>query len=144
MGLQNGFPVIFDHLSSISFDFGGEIQISLWNRNSHSVVDNVAAWSLDGSLSLANPLIKSRVEFTVGAQAKIDFVSDVSFADGILLCLRMGQNKFVIDSVTQKHESIPGSRHWIHKKKSKQEVIPGRTYALNGKNSLFCNEMFPK
>lgn len=142
--LQNGFPVIFDLLSSISFDFGGEIQISLWNRNSHSVVDNVAAWSLDGSLSLANPLIKSRVEFTVGAQAKIDFVSDVSFADGILLCLRMGQNKFVIDSVTQKHESIPGSRHWIHKKKSKQEVIPGRTYALNGKNSLFCNEMFPK
>lgn len=142
--LQNGFPVVFDLLSSVSFDFGGEIQISLWNRNSHSIVDNVAAWNLDGSLSLASPLIKSRVEFTVGAQAKIDFVSDVSFADGVLLCLRMGQNKFAIDSVTQKHESIPGSRHWIHKKKSRQEIVPGRTYALNGKNSLLCNEMFPK
>lgn len=142
--LQNGFPVFFDLLSSISFDFGGEIQISLWNRNSHSVVDNVAAMNLDGSLSLANPLIQSRVEFTVGARAKIDFVTDVSFADGLLLCLRMGQNRFVVDSVTQKHESIPGSRHWIHKKKSRQEIIPGRTYALNGKNSLLCNEMFPK
>lgn len=142
--LQNGFPVVFDLLSSVSFDFGGEIQISLWNRNSHSVVDNVAAWNLDGSLNLVNPFIKSRVHFKVGAQAKIDFVSDVSFADGLLLCLRMGQNQFNIDSVTQKHESIPGSRHWIHKKKSRQETVPGRTYALNSKNSFFCNEMFPK
>lgn len=53
--------------------------------------------NLDGSLSLANPLIQSRVEFTVGARAKIDFVTDVSFADGLLLCLRMGQNRFVIE-----------------------------------------------
>lgn len=39
--LQSGFLAMLDLLGSVSFDFGGEIQISIWNRNSHSVVDNV-------------------------------------------------------------------------------------------------------
>ena len=42
----------------------------------------------------------------------------------------------------QKRESIPGTKHWIHKKKKRQDVVPGRTYALNSKNSALCNEMF--
>lgn len=44
----------------------------------------------------------------------------------------------------QKRESIPGTKHWIHKRKKLQDVVPGRTYALNDKNSALCNEMFPK
>lgn len=39
--LQSGFLALLDMRGSVSFDFGGEIQISIWNRNSHSVVDNV-------------------------------------------------------------------------------------------------------
>lgn len=39
--LQSGFLAELDLLGAVSFDFGGEIQISIWNRNSHSVVDNV-------------------------------------------------------------------------------------------------------
>ena len=107
-------------LGSVSFDFGGEIQISIWNRNSHSVVDNMygilqnyflflffkyrpfeiktfrAAWELEGSLSLATSFVKSDVEFRVGAEAKIDFVSDVSFGGNLMACLRMGQNGFLL------------------------------------------------
>jgi hypothetical protein len=39
--LQSGFIAVMSVLGSVSFDFGGEIQISIWNRNSHSVVDNM-------------------------------------------------------------------------------------------------------
>lgn len=56
-----------------------------------------AAWELDGSLTLATPFIRSSLDFTVGAKAKIDFISDVSFAEDLLLCLRMGQSKVNIE-----------------------------------------------
>jgi len=117
--LQSGFSPVLSLLGSVSFDFGGEIQISIWNRNSHSVVDNRynnniffpmlilnsfiykfifrASWKLEGSLDLATPFIKSSVDFTLGAQAKIDFVTDVNFGDGLLACLRMGQSQFNLE-----------------------------------------------
>ena len=41
LALQSGFVAVLDVLGAVSFDFGGEIQISIWNRNSHSVVDNM-------------------------------------------------------------------------------------------------------
>lgn len=39
--LQSGFIAVLDIRGSVSFDFGGEIQISIWNRNSHSVVEDM-------------------------------------------------------------------------------------------------------
>ncbi|XP_046440160.1 microsomal triglyceride transfer protein large subunit-like [Daphnia pulex] len=141
--LQSGFVTTLDVRGSVSFDFGGEIQISIWNRNSHSVVEDIAAWELEGSLNLNTPFVKSSVDFTVGAESRVDFVNDVSFANGILLCLRMGQAEFNIDYTVQKRESIPGTKHWIHKKKKRQDFVPGRTFKLNDQNSGFCNEMFP-
>jgi len=144
LALQSGFVVVLDVLGAVSFDFGGEIQISIWNRNSHSVVDNMAAWHLGGLLSLSTPFINSDVEFQVSAEAKVDFVSDVSFGDGLLACLRMGQNGFKISHTVEKRESIPETKHWIHKRRARQEAIPGRTYVLNQKNSLLCNQMFPQ
>jgi hypothetical protein len=51
---------------------------------------------LEGSLSLATSFVKSDVEFKVGAEAKIDFVSDVSFGGNLMACLRMGQNGFLL------------------------------------------------
>jgi microsomal triglyceride transfer protein large subunit len=39
--LQSGFIAILDVRGSVSFDFGGEIQISIWSRNSHSVVEDM-------------------------------------------------------------------------------------------------------
>ncbi|KAI9556949.1 hypothetical protein GHT06_016743 [Daphnia sinensis] len=142
--LQSGFIAVLDMRGSVSFDFGGEIQISIWNRNSHSVVEDIAAWQLDGSLRLDTPFVKSSVDFTTNAASRVDFVNDVSFANGILLCLRMGQAEFHINYTVQKRESIPGTKHWIHKKKKRKDFIPGRTFKLNDQNSGFCNEMFPK
>lgn len=116
--LQSGFVAVLDVRGSVSFDFGGEIQISIWNRNSHSVVDDRyvcldlmrnnclyififyrhfrAAWELDGSLNILTPFVKSSVDFTVAAEATIDFVTDVNFGDGVLACLRMRQKEFQI------------------------------------------------
>lgn len=142
--LQSGFIAVLDIRGSVSFDFGGEIQISIWNRNSHSVVEDIAAWQLDGSLRLDTPFVKSSIDFTSSAASRVDFVNDVSFANGILLCLRMGQAEFHINYTVQKRESIPGTKHWIHKKKKRKDFIPGRTFKLNDQNSVFCNEMFPK
>lgn len=142
--LQSGFIAVLDIRGSVSFDFGGEIQISIWNRNSHSVVEDIAAWQLDGSLRLDTPFVKSSIDFTSSAASRVDFVNDVSFANGILLCLRMGQAEFHINYIVQKRESIPGTKHWIHKKKKRKDFIPGRTFKLNDQNSGFCNEMFPK
>ena len=56
-----------------------------------------AAWDLEGSLDIVTPFVKSSVDFTVGAAAKIDFTTDVNFGDGLLACLRMGQEKFNIE-----------------------------------------------
>lgn len=39
--LQSGFIAVLDVRGSVSFDFGGEIQISIWSRNSHSVVEDM-------------------------------------------------------------------------------------------------------
>lgn len=39
VALQNGFVAEISLLGGLSFDLAGEIQLSLWNRNAHSVVE---------------------------------------------------------------------------------------------------------
>lgn len=56
-----------------------------------------AAWQLDGSLRLDTPFVRSSIDFTTSAASRVNFVNDVSFANGILLCLRMGQAEFHIE-----------------------------------------------
>lgn len=80
-----------------------------WNKSTRTLRRNVihfllyrlktvrAAWDLEGSLDIVTPFVKSSVDFTVGAAAKIDFTTDVNFGDGLLACLRMGQEKFNIE-----------------------------------------------
>lgn len=37
--LQNGFVADLSMVGGLSFDLAGEVQLSLWNRNAHSVVE---------------------------------------------------------------------------------------------------------
>jgi len=39
ISLQNGFVAELSMIGGLSFDLAGEVQLSLWNRNAHSVVE---------------------------------------------------------------------------------------------------------
>ena len=71
--------------------------VQYYNRKTNILFCFSAAWELEGSLNLDTPFVKSSIDFTVGAESRVDFVNDVSFANGILLCLRMGQAEFNIE-----------------------------------------------
>ncbi|KAJ9593728.1 hypothetical protein L9F63_014701 [Diploptera punctata] len=117
--LQNGFIAELTLLGVVSFDLSGQIQLSLWNRNAHSLV-----------------------EFNIATEAKLNLVSDIDFYSNIALCLQLRSPDSIVKHNIYKVERIPGSKHRLRKAKYKVIKVPGKTYALNRKNNEMCGVIF--
>ncbi|CAG7828228.1 unnamed protein product [Allacma fusca] len=126
----------------LSFELAGQVQISLWYRTANSLVENKAALVLQSTIRVDTSFVKSRVDYTVAAEASLHFTSDINFSDGVLMCLKLTQPEFNIRQNIHKTERIPGSKHRLRKAKYKTTPVPGITYALNKKNSQLCGVMY--
>nr|CAD7591086.1 unnamed protein product [Timema genevievae] len=149
--LQTGFIAELSLIGAVSFDLSGQIQLSLWNKNAHSL----------GLIKVDTSFVRSQVEFNLATEVKLNLVSDIDFYGNLALCLQLKQpdsllaNALVVLSQTTKDgeievrisvghniykvERIPGSKHRLRKSKYKTIPVPGRTYALNRKNNEMCN-----
>lgn len=102
---QEGYPLISGFVAEqqmrgvLSIDVTGEVKISLWHRNSHSVVRTKAAVIVQASQSVFTSydnFWQSHL-FSFGGQALIDFKADLEFsAAPYKVCLQVTQPEFTI------------------------------------------------
>nr|CAD7461843.1 unnamed protein product [Timema tahoe] len=138
--LQTGFIAELSLIGAVSFDLSGQIQLSLWNKNAHSLVEKNAGIALQGLIKVDTSFVRSQVEFNLATEVKLNLVSDIDFYGNLALCLQLKQPDSVVRHNIYKVERIPGSKHRLRKSKYKTIPVPGRTYALNRKNNEMCNK----
>lgn len=142
--LQNGMNAELLLNGAISYDFSGQVQISLWNRNAHSLVEVGAANVMQGVARVDNSFVQTLIEFNTGSQAQLNFISDLDFYDEVMMCLKMVQPNMDIVTSVRKLERLPGTNYVLRKYKRKSSPLPGKTYVMNKKNTELCNKMFNK
>ncbi|XP_069705721.1 microsomal triacylglycerol transfer protein isoform X2 [Periplaneta americana] len=140
--LQTGFIAELNLMGVVSFDLSGQIQLSLWNRNAHSLVEKNAGVTVQGIMRVDSSFVRSQVEFNIATEAKLNLVSNIDFYSNVALCLQLRSPDSVVKHNIYKVERIPGSKHRLRKAKYKAMKVPGRTYALNRKNNEMCNVIF--
>lgn len=140
--LQNGILLDIALLGAISYDLSGSVQISLWNRNSHSIITNKGAVVFRSKVSLDADFIKAQVGVTTAIEGSLEFVTDLEFYESpFKMCTQMIQSPVLMKRVVTKTERIPGSKHRIRRTRRVKNQIAPRSFNLHRKNSLLCSLM---
>uniref|UniRef100_A0A224XJE2 Putative microsomal triglyceride transfer protein n=1 Tax=Panstrongylus lignarius TaxID=156445 RepID=A0A224XJE2_9HEMI len=128
--------------SAASVDLSGEIEISLWNRNAHSLVKNRAGIFLRNSISINAPYIEANMNADLSVEPELNLSADLDFSNGATLCLQLHQPKTSINGRSEKWESIIGTNKMARRTRNMLLPVYGKTYALNFKNNYMCNKIF--
>ncbi|OQR77972.1 microsomal triglyceride transfer protein large subunit-like [Tropilaelaps mercedesae] len=141
--LLSGLIVQLQLKGTLSADLGGSVQISLWNRNSHSIVHSAGAGLIQGSARLLSDVATARVEVNVGFESYLDFVTDFDFYEKpYKMCMVMTTPGLSMKYHVRKHEAINGKQHLVRTLRRRSSRADGKSYALTQKNSELCAEMF--
>ncbi|KAL7290984.1 hypothetical protein TKK_0015128 [Trichogramma kaykai] len=140
--LTCGFVAEIDVEGAMSVDLAGQIQLSLWSRNAHSLVEMEAGVVIQGSSKITANFVQSRAEFSLTAEPKLELATDVDFSGPVSLCMRLVQPETYIKQHIYKVERIPGSRHRLRKTKRIRLLSPAKSYLLNRKNNEMCSKVF--
>ncbi|CAG0920976.1 unnamed protein product [Notodromas monacha] len=140
--LSNGVVAELSLLGGVSLDLGGQIEMSLWYKTAHSVIDEKAAFVIRGYAVADTPFVESRLEFSLAADSELRLNADSDFSDKTVMCMRMSQPELVLKHKVRKWEHIVGQKHKLHKSLKRMRLVPGRTFVMNQKNSQLCNVMF--
>ena len=141
--LLNGLIVQLQLKGCVSIDLGGSVQISLWNRNSHSIVHSAGAVLVQGSARLLSEVAAARVEVNVGAESFLDFITDFEFYEKpYKMCIQMTNPGLTMRHHVRKYEAIDGKQHLVRTLRRRSSRIQGRSFPLTPKNSELCSEMF--
>jgi len=138
--LINGFVVEQQLKGVLSLDLSGEIQISLWNRNSHSVVHTKGSLLFQGSQTLLTSDRKTSAskQFSFGGNSQLDFVTDLDFySSPFKMCMQIVQPGFTFRHNTRKYEQVNSEN--LHKRIHRRLYsIPAKSYALHRDNNEMC------
>ena len=96
--LINGFLVEQSLKGILSIDLNGEIQVSLWNRNSHSNVQTMGALLFQGSQEIftTDRNTSARKYFSFGAESGLNFITDFDFYNSpYRICIQITQPEFI-------------------------------------------------
>lgn len=140
--LGSGFVVEVDVEGAVSFDLAGQIQLSLWSKNAHSLVEMDAGVMVQGSSKVRSSFVQSKAEFSMSMEPKLELSTDVDFSGQVALCMRLSQPATTVKHQVYKIERIPGSRHRLRKTRRSMGHSPGRSYLLNRKNNEMCAKAF--
>lgn len=97
--LINGFLVEQKLKGVLSLDLSGEIQVSLWNRNSHAVVSTKAGILMQGSQTILTSDVTTMAaqQFTFGGETSVDTTTDTDFySSPFKMCVELTQPAFIV------------------------------------------------
>lgn len=142
--LQNGLNAELLLNGALSYDMAGQVELSLWNRKAQSLVEVGAAMVIQGVARVDSSFIQALIEFNIGSQAQLNFMSDLDFYEEVMMCLKMVQPDTEVVNNVRKLERIPGTNYMLKKYKKRLSPVPGKTYVMNKKNTEICTKMFNK
>jgi len=96
--LINGFIVEQNLRGMLSLDLSDKVQVSLWNRNSHSNVQTTGAILFQGSQEIHTTDRKTaaRKFFSFGSESMLNFITDFDFYNNpYRICIQITQPEFV-------------------------------------------------
>lgn len=96
--LINGFTLEQQMRGVLSLELTGEIQISIWNRNSHSLVKAKGSLLVQGSQSILTSDLTTMIsqKFAFGGSSAMDLVTDAEFYKlPFKHCLQMHQPELI-------------------------------------------------
>ena len=137
-----GFVAQIDVEGAMSVDLAGQVQLSLWSRNAHSLVEMEGGIAIEGSTKVLSDFVQSRSEFVLTLEPKLELATDVDFSGRVSLCMRLVQPETVVKHHIYKVERIPGSRHRLRKTRRIRLLSPAKSYLLNRKNNEMCSKIF--
>ncbi|XP_022315844.2 microsomal triglyceride transfer protein large subunit-like [Crassostrea virginica] len=142
--LSNGLIVDASVLGVASIDLSGKVSISLWYKNSHSVITNSGGLVIEGSLQIDSEELRSGIRFSTESEAYIDFQTDVDFAEmPVKMCLQMKRPPITSSQYVEKFEKSRHMKKRLTIKKKKTSSTPPVSYFINEKNSFMCTNMNP-
>lgn len=140
--LGSGFVAEIDVQGAVSFDLAGQIRLSLWSKNAHSLVNMDAGVMVQSNARVHSSFVQSKAEFSMTMEPKLELSTDVDFSGHVALCMKLNQPTTTVKHQIYKIERIPGSRHKLRKTRRSKVYSPGRSYRLNRKNDEMCSKTF--
>ncbi|XP_054166757.1 microsomal triglyceride transfer protein-like isoform X2 [Oppia nitens] len=138
--LINGFMVDQKLRGILSLDLSGEIQISLWNRNSHSVVHTKGSLLFQGSQTILTSDVKTSAskQFSFGGNTQLDFITDLDFySTPFKMCMQIVRPEFTFRHNTRKYERVNSDS--LHRRIHRRMInIPAKSYAMHRDNNEMC------
>ncbi|XP_048761534.2 microsomal triglyceride transfer protein large subunit-like [Ostrea edulis] len=142
--MSNGLVVDASILGVASIDLSGSVSISLWYKNSHSVITNSGALVTKGSLQIDSKELRSGIKFSTESEAFIDFQTDVDFAEmPVKMCLQMKRPPVTSSHFVEKFEKSRHLKKRLAIRKKRSSATPPVSYFINEKNSAMCTTMDP-
>ncbi|ESO84249.1 hypothetical protein LOTGIDRAFT_229701 [Lottia gigantea] len=140
--LSNGMIVDIQVQGVTSLDLSGLVSISLWSRNSHSVIKNRGGMYLEGTMKLDSTVLNTGIIFSAEGELVIDFITDVDFYEMPLkLCLQMERPDVEYKQKFTKYEKLKGFKSYRYNYTDNFK-IPSTSFLLNTANSKQCKQMF--
>ncbi|GIY53813.1 microsomal triglyceride transfer protein large subunit [Caerostris darwini] len=141
--LSNGMTVRGQMRGVLSVDASASAQISLWNRNSKSLVKNEGALLVRGVVTVDAGFVVSRGTIQFSGQSSIDFKVDLDFYKSpFTTCLQMDHPDISVNFDVFRSVNVPEVKFELKRTKKRTISIPGRSFAFNEKNNGMCQRLY--
>ncbi|KAF8763159.1 Microsomal triglyceride transfer protein like [Argiope bruennichi] len=140
--LSNGMIVRGQLRGVLSADSSASAKISLWNRNSKSLVKSDASLLVRGVVTLDAGFVVTQGTIQFSGESGIDFKVDLDFYESpFTTCLQMEHPDVTVKSDVFRSVKIPATDYELKRTKRKTISIPGRSFAFNEKNDEMCQTL---
>ncbi|CAF0972798.1 unnamed protein product, partial [Didymodactylos carnosus] len=136
--LHNGVIVHYEAQSAVSLDLSGMASISLWNKNSHSVIRVSTGFSVRSHIDILSDFITTGINSTLSTNTIVDYTTDVDYSDSpIRVCMQMAIQPTQVHDNIENFYSIKRTKsyRWFGNRTLK---YPGTDYPFTEKNNQMC------
>ncbi|XP_050434632.1 microsomal triacylglycerol transfer protein [Adelges cooleyi] len=126
---------------TLSLDIAGQMQMSLWNKNAQSLIEQNGGIGIRGALKLDTDVVTTGVDFSLMTEGLLHTYSDAEFANKIALCMQIVLVDSNMTTITSKNEIVHGYPEQVRRIKTRTHPVAGRTFALNKLVNEFCNDI---
>ncbi|XP_067622983.1 microsomal triacylglycerol transfer protein [Eurosta solidaginis] len=137
--LASGATVYMRVVGTRSVDLRGMADISLWNRNVYTQINQTTGAAIVGHMVAGFTYAKVENKFTVTSEPRIVLQADLDFYSGIKLCLKLQRPNMLLNLSNVKSVFLTPNSYYKHIRTKTTHKILGRTLALNQKNNKMCS-----
>eukprot|EP00092_Neocalanus_flemingeri_P036638 GFUD01039891.1.p1 GENE.GFUD01039891.1~~GFUD01039891.1.p1 ORF type:complete len:830 (-),score=230.17 GFUD01039891.1:47-2536(-) len=135
--LSNGLELKIQATASISFDFSGKAEISIWTKNGKTHVENAGVIVVNLEAKVGDKFLVFENSFAAEGMLEVD--TDINMSgDEVLACVMMKQKDTKLE-LTELQTLLDKEKETAH-----TTQLPGVTWNLNMKNNQMCNNMLGK